>query len=140
MRELKTKNVYFVEIPIITEANRGSLCFGEIKKHIPFDIKRFYCILDSPPGQSRGNHAHYQGEQVLFCLRGSIKIKLDDGFAKDEIVLDKPNIGIFIGKMVWNKLTNFQKETVLLILRADFHNEKDYIRDYKKFKTLVAKQ
>jgi len=136
-KKLKTKNTYLIEIPIITEVNRGSLCFGEIKKQIPFDVKRFYCILDVPPEQSRGNHAHYKGEQVIFCLKGSVKVKVDDGYKKDEVVLNKPNVGVFIGNMVWNKLTNFHKDTILLSLRADVYNEADYIRDYKKFKAVL---
>lgn len=138
-KKIKTKNSYFIELSVISEKNRGNLYFGEIKKQIPFEIKRFFYILDVPSIKLRGDHAHKNTEQILFCLKGSVKIKLDDGVHKDTVFLAKPNIGVFLGKMLWVKMTNFQKDTVLLTLCSDFYKEKDYIRDYKIFKEYLKK-
>lgn len=135
MKRIKTKKSYFIELPVVSEKNRGNLCFGEVQKHIPFPIKRFYFIFGVPFKESRGDHANKNTEQVLFCLNGSVKLKLDDGTNKDTVFLSKPNIGIFLGKMLWRKITGFKKNTILLVLASDFYKEEDYIKDYKVFKS-----
>lgn len=136
-KKLKTSNSYIIRIPTIKEKARGNLSFCEIKKHIPFNIKRVYWIYNVSPTKIRGNHAHKKTEQVLFCLRGSIKINLDDGKYKDSIILNKPDIGIFLGRMLWHQLINFQQNTILLILASNLYDEKDCIRSYNDFKTII---
>lgn len=138
-KKLKTKNSYLIQLPLIAERNRGNLSFCENKKQIPFNIKRVYWIYKVPVNQKRGGHAHKKTEQVLFCLQGSIRIELDDGIHKDSIILNNPNIGIFLGRMLWHEMEDFQKNTILLILASDFYKEKDYIRDYNTFKKLTQK-
>lgn len=140
VKKLKTKNSYLIQIPLIAGGKRGNLSFCELKKQIPFNIKRVYWIYRVSFKQSRGEHAHKKTEQVLFCLQGSIRMKLDDGIHKDNIILNKPNIGIFLGRMLWHEMKNFQKDTILLILASEFYKEKDYIRDYNTFKRLAQKQ
>jgi mannose-6-phosphate isomerase-like protein (cupin superfamily) len=135
--KLKTKNSYLIKIPLIAEGKRGNLSFCEVKKQIPFNIKRVYWIYDVSSKRSRGEHAHKKNEQVLFCLQGSIRLELDDGINRDNIVLNKPNIGIFLGRKLWVKMSNFEKNTVLLILSSEFYDEKEYIRDYNVFKKIL---
>jgi len=136
-KRIKTKNSYFIELPLIAEKKRGNLCVGEVQKNIPFKIKRFYCIFGVPSTASRGNHANKNTEQVLFCLNGSIKVELDDGINKDTVFLSKPNIGLFLGKMLWRKIHDFQKDTILLLVASDFYKEKDFIKDYNIFKKII---
>jgi len=133
-KRLKTQNSYLIHVPSVVEGKRGSTSFCEIKKQIPFHIKRVYWIYKVSPEKVRGEHAHKKTEQVLFCLQGSINMELDDGKYKDSITLDNPNIGIFLGKMLWHKMSKFKKNTVLLILASRFYDEKDCIRDYNNFK------
>jgi len=138
--KLKTKNSYLIKIPLLVEGKRGNLSFCEVKRQIPFNIKRVYWIYNVSSKKSRGGHAHRKTEQVLFCLQGSIKMDLDDGIHRDSIILNKPNIGIFLGRMLWHKMSNFKKNTILLVLASEFYNEKDCIRDYNTFKRLAQKQ
>jgi len=140
VQNLKIKNSYLVTLPLKLDKKRGGLCFAEAKRNIPFAIRRAYWIFNVPSKEQRGNHAHKKTEQVLFCLQGSIKIELDNGVHKDSIILDKPNIGIFLGRMLWHKMDNFKKNTILLILASEFFKETDYIRDYNTFKKLAQKQ
>lgn len=133
-KKIKTKNSYFIELPVISEKDRGNLCFGEIKKQIPFEIKRFYYIFNVPMGANRGQHAHKTTKQALFCINGSVKIKLDDGLNKDEIILSKPNEGVLLGEMLWAEVTDFQEHAILLVLASDFYKEEDYIRNYQDFR------
>lgn len=109
------------------------LCFVQ-EEHIPFTIKRVYHISSADTKLPRGYHAHKKTLQALFCIQGSIQLLLDDGKQKRKYFLDKPDIGIFIDKMVWHQMHDFKKNTILLVLSSAKFNEKDYIRDYDKFK------
>lgn len=138
--KLKTKNSYLIKIPLLVEGKRGNLSFCEVKGQIPFNIKRVYWIYNVSSKKSRGGHAHRKTEQVLFCINGSVRIEVDDGINKDVFILAKPNIGIFLGKMVWHSMMDFKKNSVLLVLASEFFKEADYIRDYNIFKSIAQKQ
>lgn len=113
------------------------LCFIEGQNHIPFDIKRVYYILKADKKLPRGYHSHISTQQVLFCLQGSIELTLDDGQKRKKAILNKPDVGVFIDRMVWVEMHKFKKNTILLVLASKAFNPADYIRDYVKFKRLV---
>ena len=127
----KTKLSYIIEVPKIKD--EGYLCFMEENSHIPFSIKRVYYIFDVFKNAVRGKHAHKKTEQVIFCIRGSITIILDNGKDKEAITLNKPNQGIFLNKMMWHEMVAFKDGTVLLVVASDIFKEEDYIRNYKTY-------
>lgn len=131
MKTINTKLSKIIEIPLISDG--ASLCFAESDRHIPFKINRFYYIFSAQDNDHRGMHAHRKLQQVLFCIQGSITLVLDNGFEREEIVLDEPNKGVVLGNMIWREMKNFKKNTVLLIMASEYFNEKDYIRDYDQF-------
>jgi hypothetical protein len=45
-------------------------------------------------------HAHKNLEQILICIKGSCKIKVDDGGSIKFFDLLSPNVGLYIGTMV----------------------------------------
>lgn len=110
------------------------LSFAQTPDHIPFTIKRVYYITKSDPKLSRGYHAHKKTKQVIFCIQGSIKLTLDNDKKRKQIILDKSNIGVFINKMIWHEMTDFIKDSIVLVLASEVFDEKDYIRDYAQFK------
>src|SRR5690606_36689983 len=81
----------------------------------------------------RGFHAHKKNRQMLFCIQGSITILLDDGNIKENVVLDKPNHGIYLDKMIWHEMKDFHPDTILLVLASEYFEEKDYVRNYQEF-------
>lgn len=113
--------------------NRGSLIALENLKEIPFEIKRIYYIYDTKPEFPRGAHAHRELEQVLIMMDGSCELVLNDGKNIKNIILNRPDMGIFIGKNMWREMKNFSYGAKLLVLASDFYNEKEYIRDYEEF-------
>lgn len=131
MNTIKTKLSHIIEIPKIKD--EGYLCFFEGNNHIPFPIKRIYYIFDVIKNAVRGKHAHKKTKQVLFCIRGSITIVLDNGKDKEAITLNKPNQGIFLDTMMWHEMVAFKEGTVLLVVASDVYKEEDYIRDYKTY-------
>jgi dTDP-4-dehydrorhamnose 3,5-epimerase-like enzyme len=128
--------IQLVTLPKISDD--GELCFGQYPDHIPFEIKRIYYIFDSVPNLLRGKHAHRQTKQILFCIRGSVKMVLDDGLRKKSVtLLEQPETGLFLDKMVWHEMQEIKKDTLLLIIASDIYKPEDYIRDYEEFKNLI---
>ena len=58
---------------------RGSLCFAEGEKEIPFSIERLFWIYDVQPGAERGGHAHRECSEAVFAVQGGFDIYVDDG-------------------------------------------------------------
>lgn len=123
--------IRFINIPKIDDD--CYLCFAQNPDHVPFMIKRVYYILKSQPNLSRGAHAHHKTQQILFCIQGSIKMVLDNGKKREEVILDKPETGVLLDKMIWHEMHDFQKDTILLVLASKRYENKDYIRDYEQF-------
>nr|2PAE_A Chain A, DTDP-6-deoxy-3,4-keto-hexulose isomerase [Aneurinibacillus thermoaerophilus]2PAE_B Chain B, DTDP-6-deoxy-3,4-keto-hexulose isomerase [Aneurinibacillus thermoaerophilus] len=119
--------------------SRGSLVAIEENKNIPFSIKRVYYIFDTKGEEPRGFNAHKKLEQVLVCLNGSCRVILDDGNIIQEITLDSPAVGLYVGPAVWHEMHDFSSDCVMMVLASDYYDETDYIRQYDNFKKYIAK-
>ncbi|WP_096027559.1 sugar 3,4-ketoisomerase [Campylobacter lanienae] len=117
--------------------NRGCLIALENLKEIPFKIQRIYYIYDTNPDFPRGAHAHKELEQVLIMMDGSCEIVLNDGKHSKSITLNRPDIGLFIGKNMWREMRNFSYGAKLLVLASDYYDDSEYIRDYDEFLRMV---
>ena len=136
MKKNSLENVYKFNIPkIISPEGMGSLSFVE-KEIIPFSIKRVYYLYDVPFNGERGGHAHKDLFQVLIALNGSFELLLDDGSNTKKILLDSPNIGLYIPNGIWREMNNFSKNSVCLVLASQDYDENDYIRNYQDFKEM----
>ena len=120
--------------------DRGQLVAIETMKDIPFEVKRVYYIYDTLPGVRRGFHAHRELEQILICVHGSCKIHLDNGTDTAEVLLDKPNEGLYISNDMWREMYDFSDGAVLLVLASRHYDESDYIRNYDDFIKLVKQK
>lgn len=121
--------------------DRGQLVAIEAMKDLPFEVKRVYYIYDTLPGVRRGFHAHLNLQQILLCVHGSCKIHLDNGTDTAEVLLDKPNEGLYISNDMWREMYDFSDGAVLLVLASQHYDESDYIRNYDVFlQTVKAKR
>lgn len=111
---------------------RGYLVSLEENRNIPFSIKRVYYIYGTND-QPRGFHAHKELQQMLVCVSGSCKVKLDDGKNQSVFTLSAANEGLFVDKMIWREMYDFSDNCVLLVLASNYYDEEDYIRDYEEF-------
>lgn len=118
--------------------SRGQLIAIEENNDIPFHVRRVYYIYDTNSDVTRGCHAHRTLKQLLVCVSGNCKIRLDDGKESQIVLLDKPNEGILICDTIWREMFDFSKDAVLLVLASDIYDEKDYIRDYQEFLRYVT--
>lgn len=141
MDPIRVKNSKTIVLPQIIDGIDGTISVAEYQNHIPFAIKRIYYIYDLiNPNAIRGKHAHKNLEQVLFCINGTCEISLDDGKKSQTIVLDKPNIGLYLGKELWVTMRYFSDNCILLVLASDIYKENDYIRDYDEFQRHVDRR
>lgn len=116
---------------------RGQLIALEEYNDIPFRIKRVYYMYDTIKGVVRGHHAHKSLEQILVCIHGSCKIRLDDGKEKKVVYLEKPYEGLYVANNIWREMYDFSPDAVLMVLASEIYEEKDYIRDYEEFLKFV---
>lgn len=116
---------------------RGQLVAIEENKDIPFDIKRVYYMYDTTEGVTRGYHAHKSLEQILICVHGSCKIRLNDGKEVEVVTLDKPFEGLYIANNMWREMFDFSPDAVLMVLASQHYDESDYIRNYDDFMRYV---
>jgi dTDP-4-dehydrorhamnose 3,5-epimerase-like enzyme len=114
--------------------DRGQLVALEEFKDIPFHIKRVYFMYDTGEGVQRGFHAHKSLEQILICIHGSCKVKLDNGQGEIKVIpLEKPYEGLYIANDMWREMYDFSPDAVLLVLASELYDASDYIRDYDEF-------
>jgi hypothetical protein len=112
--------------------SRGMLVAIEGARDIPFDIARVYYIIGTE-GAQRGFHAHRELEQLLIAVSGSCRLTIDDGVTREDVILDRPDVGVHIDHMHWLEMRDFAPNTVLLVLASAPHRESDYIHDYDSF-------
>jgi UDP-2-acetamido-3-amino-2,3-dideoxy-glucuronate N-acetyltransferase len=126
------KGVTVHNLPITIDM-RGSLSFAEYGQYLPFMPKRYFLVYDVASKEIRGEHAHRTLHQFLICIKGNCALVVDDGQNSQEIILDRPNIGVYLPPMVWGIQYKYSRDAVLLVLASDIYKADDYIRDYDEF-------
>ncbi|MFO1525297.1 MAG: FdtA/QdtA family cupin domain-containing protein [Turneriella sp.] len=135
------QNSGYVYLNMIHDERDGNLVILEALRDVPFEIKRLYYITNLENSVSvRGKHAHRELEQIIFCVQGSFTLGLDDGKSKQKILMNKLNVGVRLGKMLWHTMEDFSDGCVLLVVASDYYKETDYIRDYDNFLYLALQQ
>lgn len=135
-RASAVKGVNTYELPLIKDL-RGNLSVGEFERSVPFSPQRYFLVFDVPSGKVRGEHAHKQCHQFLICIKGSCAVVVDDGFDRQEILLDRPNKGVHLPPMIWGVQYKYSADAVLLVFTSDYYDSNDYIRDYDQYMDLV---
>lgn len=112
---------------------RGNLVVVEGETDIPFDIKRVFYIYGSDSEVIRGKHANRKSEFVLINVRGTSKVKVDNGFETEIVELNRPRMGLYLPSMLWKDMYDFSEDSVLLVIASEHYDGKEYIRDYDEF-------
>lgn len=111
----------------------GYISVAENVDNIPFEVKRVYWTYYTPQDVTRGGHAHHDLEQVIVAVSGTITFTTEDLKGnKEEFILDSPDKGLYIPKLIWRDI-KFSHNAVLLCMASEKYLESDYIRDYKTF-------
>ena len=121
------------------EDMRGNLSVGEFAREIPFVARRFFSIFDVPGSRVRGEHALKACDQFIICLKGRASVVIDDGTKREEVLLDRPNIGVYIPAMIWTTFYKFSPDAILLVFASTYYQHTEYIRDYQEYLGIVRK-
>ena len=124
---------------VLVEDLRGNLSAAEVGKHLPFGPKRYFIVFDVPGKDVRGEHAHRHCEQFLVCVRGSVNVVVDDGTNSEEIVLNEPNVGLYLPPLVWAIQYKYSADALLLVLASDPYDPDHYNRDYEAFRAPIGR-
>lgn len=128
---------YIIEFQTVGEIGEGFISIAEFEKCLPFQVKRTFWTYQTPDHIVRGRHAHYETELVLIAAAGRIVVNTEMLNEKLEtFVLEKPSIGLYIPPKVWHTM-QYYFNAVQLVFASTLYDEKDYIRDYSEFKTLI---
>lgn len=118
---------------------RGSLSVGEFEREIPFLPRRYFLVFDVPTAETRGEHAHLECSQFLIAVSGKVSVVADDGVNREEFLLDRPNVGVYLPPMTWGIQYRYTPDAVLLVFASHYYEAEDYVRDYNQFLDLVRK-
>lgn len=126
---------YLIKFPKIGNSVLGYISIAE-KENLPFEVKRIYWTYFTPESVERGGHAHYELQQILVAVAGSISITIElRNGDKRQYILDKPDHGLYIPKMAWRTM-QYSHNAVQMCIASMAYEEEDYIRDYQTFKSV----
>ena len=113
---------------------RGWIVVAEGNKDVPFEIKRIFYIYGTDSAAIRGQHANRNSEFVLVNVAGSCKVRTRDGRGNDQVFeLCKPNMGLYIPRMLWKDMYDFSPDSILLCLASEPYDPREYIRSYEAY-------
>jgi UDP-2-acetamido-3-amino-2,3-dideoxy-glucuronate N-acetyltransferase len=129
---LTVHGVRLIELQEIA-GNNGRLVVAERPVGLPFVARRIFTLMDIPGYEARGTHAHRQCEQFLICMRGSVTAVIDDGISREELILERPTVGLYMPALTWGTQYNYSPDVMLVVLASDPYDAADYIEDYDDF-------
>ena len=126
------RGVTLYRLPVFPDP-RGKLSVGEFQRDIPFLPQRYFLVFEVPSLERRGAHAHRECHQFLQIVRGSGRIGVDDGQAREEFALDQPHLALHTPPMTWVTLSHFSPDAMLIVFCSHYYDPADYLHDYDDF-------
>jgi hypothetical protein len=122
--------VRWIDLPSHADA-RGVLTAAEGGRDLPFEIKRVYFVHDIV--QDRGGHAHRDTHQVVVAAHGRFTITLSDGSRERAFVVDDLRRGLYVGPMLFIRLSDFSPGTVMVSLASTHYDTTRSIRSWADY-------
>ncbi len=112
-------------IDLITHTDKkGNLTV--IEKIIPFDIKRIFYIY-GVDNSVRGGHRHKTTFQAAIAIKGSCRIRNNNGILEEQFILDKPSKCLILNPEDWHVMDEFSEDAILMVLASTEYDPDDYI-------------
>ena len=64
---------------------------------------------------------------------------VDDGRVREEVALDRPDLGLYIPPLTWGIQYRYSRDALLLVFASHAYDAADYIRDYDVFTAAIAR-
>jgi hypothetical protein len=72
-------------------------------------------------------------------MSGMCEIIIRDGSdIQKKIILDKPNIGLYIPNLVWASQHYAMQNTQLLVFASEYYDPADYLRNYEGYRNYLS--
>ena len=113
--------------------SRGILDVIELSEKLNFEIKRIYFISEVPVNSVRGAHAHKDLRQIFFATAGSFTLSVTDGERTDTVRISAHSGGYYLPSGYWRELTEFEPNSVCLVLASEHFDEADYIKEKSSY-------
>ena len=107
---------------------------------LPFEPRRFFYIYGVPEEAQRGRLALKADEELIIAIAGSFKIRIDDGDSAVELLLDRPDRGLYVPPLTWHELHSFSPGAVCAVLASAPYNADGYFRVYEEFIEAVRRR
>ena len=112
---------------------RGSLSALEFDARVPFYPVRLFIVSAISSRHVRGEHAHRTCHQLLIAASGSLQVLLDDGTRRTTVLLDTPEVALYIPPLIWSTQFGHSRDSSLVVLASEPYDPSEYIRTYKEF-------
>ena len=117
----------------------GDLVPISLKNNIPIKTKRIF-IIHGKKKYFRADHAHYKCSQFLVPLYGTIIVNYENKKKKSTKILSfKKKNNLLLEPMTWCKIKFNSNNSKLMVFCDKEYDPSDYIKDYKKFLTMIKK-
>jgi len=127
---------HLIEFPQFGDLSTGFLTLAVLQTDIPFAVRRVYWTCGTPPGVTRGRHAHYRTETVLVALSGRIIVSTEvPGGDLEEFTLDSPDTGLFLPPLCWRTM-RYTESAVQLAFASNEYTDEDYICSLDDFRVM----
>jgi UDP-2-acetamido-3-amino-2,3-dideoxy-glucuronate N-acetyltransferase len=138
-RHAPRERARLIDLPLVS-GDKGVLVWAQVGAHLPFEVRRFFCIFGVPAGEARGQHAHRELHEMLVCVRGHCTVLIDDGSSSRRFMLDTPARGLYVPPLTWATQCEFSADALLAVLASETYRPEDYVHDYAEFVALARAQ
>ena len=123
----------------VFKSSYGDLSVVDKSTGLPFQMKRIFYVYNNPVGSRRGDHAHKELKEFIWCISGKIEVfNISLLGKKSSFILDKPNKGLYIPEKTWSYQVNLSEDSIYCVIASDIYIEEDYIRKFEESEKLMA--
>ena len=95
-----------------------------------FQFKRLFWIHNVPSAEKRGNHGHFESNQILISLTDLVTCVYKRNNSNSISVNLMPGHGIFLPKLTWVSLEFANERSVLLVLTDNYYSSEDVFTSF----------
>jgi len=97
---------------------------------LPFTPCRSFIVSGVSKGETRGQHAHRSGKQMLVCLQGHIEVLMRYQDEEKSLSLVPSSPALIFNAGVWCQQTYLNEESILLVFASEPYNPDLYLNEW----------
>jgi len=124
MNKVKNLSPCLVQFKTIGSSDLGYITAVQHPDDLPLTVKRVYWTYFTPHNVERGNHVHYNLQQIIVAVSGIIKFKVEGSRGDtSEFILDNPYNLKKLFKLTVDTILAYSNKSLYYIIDLDtlFH-------------------